>query len=53
MLLGPFLAKNFLTTVSPWIVTMEALAPRCAVLRDEGDPPWLPYLCGADGNRGS
>jgi fumarylacetoacetase len=38
--------------VSPWIVTMEALAPfRCAVRRDEGDPPWLPYLAGADGNR--
>jgi len=50
--LGPFLAKNFLSTVSPWIVTMEALAPfRCAVRRDAGDPPWLPYLCAADGNR--
>ena len=50
--LGPFLAKNFLSTVSPWIVTMEALEPfRCAVRRDAGDPPWLPYLCAADGNR--
>ena len=34
MPLGPFLAKNFLTTVSPWIVTMEALAPfRCPLPR--------------------
>ena len=31
--LGPFLAKNFATTISPWIVTLEALAPfRCAGL---------------------
>jgi len=37
--LGPFLAKNFLTTVSPWIVTLEALAPfRCALEREPGDP---------------
>jgi fumarylacetoacetase len=43
--LGPFLSKNFLTTVSPWIVTLEALAPyRCPVRRDAGDPPWLPHL---------
>ncbi len=44
--LGPFLAKNFLTTVSPWIVTMEALAPfRIAQPpRPEGDPQPLPYL---------
>jgi fumarylacetoacetase len=44
--LGPFLAKNFLTTVSPWIVTMEALAPfRIAQApRPEGDPKPLPYL---------
>lgn len=47
--LGPFLAKNFLTTVSPWIVTMEALAPfRCALPRTPEDPPALPYLCGPD-----
>src|SRR5205085_9023342 len=25
--LGPFLSKNFMTTISPWVVTMEALAP--------------------------
>ena len=38
--LGPFLAKNFLTTVSPWVVTMEALAPFRAPPRErpEGDP---------------
>ena len=44
--LGPFLAKNFLTTVSPWIVTAEALAPfRIAQPpRPEGDPKPLPYL---------
>lgn len=45
MPLGPFAAKNFLTTVSPWIVTAEALAPfRCAVRRGPDDPPWLPHL---------
>jgi len=45
MPLGPFLAKNFLTSVSPWIVTMEALAPfRCALPRTAEDPPTLPYL---------
>lgn len=44
--LGPFLAKNFLTTVSPWIVTAEALEPfRIAQpQRPEGDPLPLPYL---------
>jgi fumarylacetoacetase len=43
--LGPFLAKNFATTISPWIVTMEALAPcRTAWTRSEGDPQPLPYL---------
>ncbi|SFG14576.1 fumarylacetoacetate hydrolase [Novosphingobium sp. CF614] len=44
--LGPFLAKNFLTTVSPWIVTMEALAPfrRPQPPRPAGDPRPLPYL---------
>jgi len=44
--LGPFLAKNFATTVSPWIVTTEALAPyRVAPpARPEGDPAPLPYL---------
>jgi len=43
--LGPFLSKNFATSVSPWIVTMEALAPyRCAFDRPAGDPQPLPYL---------
>jgi fumarylacetoacetase len=44
--LGPFLAKNFATTVSPWVVTMEALAPFRAprAARPEGDPAPLPYL---------
>ena len=44
--LGPFLAKNFLTTVSPWIVTAEALAPfrSAQPARPEGDPTPLPHL---------
>jgi len=43
--LGPFLSKNFATTVSPWIVTMDALAPfRAPFERPAGDPPPLPYL---------
>jgi fumarylacetoacetase len=48
--LGPFLAKSFATTISPWVVTMEALAPfRCpAFARPEGDPRPLPYLDSPD-----
>ena len=43
--LGPFLAKNFATTISPWVVTLQALAPfRTAFVRPEGDPQPLPYL---------
>ena len=43
--LGPFLAKNFATTLSPWIVTLEALAPfREPFRRPDGDPAPLPYL---------
>ena len=44
--LGPFLAKSFATTISPWIVTLEALEPyRCpAFARAPGDPQPLPYL---------
>jgi fumarylacetoacetase len=43
--LGPFLSKNFASTLSPWIVTMEALAPfRVPYRRPEGDPAPLPYL---------
>ncbi|MBP7453545.1 MAG: fumarylacetoacetase [Ottowia sp.] len=46
--LGPFLSKNFASTISPWIVTMEALAPfRSAFAHPEGDPQPLPYLSGA------
>src|SRR5579872_4878276 len=48
--LGPFLGKNFATTVSPWVVTQEALAPfrTRAFARPDGDPPPLPYLTDAD-----
>ena len=43
--LGPFLAKNFASTISPWIVTLDALAPyRAAWSRDTSDPQPLPYL---------
>ncbi len=44
--LGPFLAKSFSTSLSPWVVTMEALAPfrTAAFVRAEGDPRPLPYL---------
>ncbi len=43
--LGPFLAKNFATTISPWVMTREALEPfRAPFSRPEGDPQPLPYL---------
>jgi fumarylacetoacetase len=44
--LGPFLAKSFATTISPWVLTAEALAPfrAPAFARPEGDPQPLPYL---------
>jgi fumarylacetoacetase len=43
--LGPFLSKNFATTISPWVVTLEALAPyRAPLQRPESDPQPLPYL---------
>ncbi|GAA59410.1 fumarylacetoacetase [Pseudoalteromonas sp. BSi20652] len=49
--LGPFLAKNFASTVSPWIVTTEALAPyRTSWTRNESDPQPMKYLESA-GNR--
>jgi fumarylacetoacetase len=46
--LGPFLGKSFATSLSPWVVTMEALAPfrTAAFARAEGDPAPLPYLFG-------
>ncbi|MGQ0677550.1 MAG: fumarylacetoacetase [Rhodospirillales bacterium] len=44
--LGPFLAKNFATTISPWVVTADALAPfrAPALSRPAGDPQPLPHL---------
>jgi len=46
--LGPFLAKNFASTISPWIVTLEALAPyRVGWTRAAEDPQPLPYLTSA------
>jgi fumarylacetoacetase len=44
--LGPFVSKSFATTVSPWIVTLEALAPFRGPTpkRDASDPAPLPYL---------
>ena len=50
--LGPFLSKSFATSVSPWIITMEALQPfRIPQLeRPPGDPAPLPYL-DSPGNR--
>lgn len=53
--LGPFLAKNLLTTVSPWVVMPEALAPfrTAAMAREAGDPPLFSYLADtADQQRG-
>jgi fumarylacetoacetase len=48
--LGPFLAKSFATTISPWIVTLEALAPfrSPAFARPADDPAPLPYLSAAE-----
>lgn len=49
--LGPFLAKNFASTISPWIVTMEALEPfRTQWNRAASDPQPMPYLS-SDANR--
>ena len=49
--LGPFLGKNFCTSISPWIVTLDALAPyRVPFERPAGDPQPLAYLQG-EGNR--
>ena len=43
--LGPFLAKNFASTISPWLVTMEALVPfRSSYSHPADDPQPLPYL---------
>jgi fumarylacetoacetase len=52
--LGPFLGKSFATTVSPWVVTLEALAPYRipAFQREQSDPVTLPYLTSTE-NRNS
>jgi fumarylacetoacetase len=53
--LGPFLSKSFATSISPWVVPMEALEPFrvAAFQRAEGDPAPLPYLSSAaDQQRG-
>jgi len=46
--LGPFLAKNFATSLSPWVVTLDALEPFRVppFVRASGDPEPLPYLDG-------
>ena len=46
--LGPFLSKSFATSVSPWVVTLDALAPyRCRTARPPADSPPLPHLASA------
>lgn len=49
--LGPFLAKSFATTISPWVVTLDALEPFRvpATARPPGDPQPLPYLTSSNG----
>jgi fumarylacetoacetase len=49
--LGPFLAKNFATSISPWVVTLDALAPYRVPARPRaaGDPAPLPHLASATG----
>ena len=42
--LGPFLGKNFGSTMSPWVVTLDALEPYRIPGPDQVDPPVLPYL---------
>ena len=44
--LGPFLSKSFITSISPWVVTAEALEPfrKAQPARPAGDPQPLPYL---------
>lgn len=48
--LGPFLSKSFATSISPWVVTMEALEPfrRSGEPRPESDPQPLPHLTGSE-----
>ncbi|MFN3235795.1 MAG: fumarylacetoacetase [Pseudomonadales bacterium] len=50
--LGPFLAKSFASTISPWVVTMEALAPfRAPFTRDPERAKPLPYLSSAQNSQ--
>ncbi len=51
--LGPFLAKSFATTISPWVVPLEALAPYRvpALVRSGDDPSPLPYLSSSSPDR--
>jgi len=42
--LGPFLAKNFATSISPWVITMEALEPFRTSGPKQTEPEPLPYL---------
>ncbi|MGW1346690.1 fumarylacetoacetase [Kribbella sp. NPDC002412] len=44
--LGPFLGKSFATSISPWVVSLDALAAAAVPLPPQ-DPPVLPYLAGA------
>jgi fumarylacetoacetase len=49
--LGPFLSKSFASTISPWIITLEALAPfRVPYARAPGEPRPLPYLHAPENN---
>lgn len=47
--LGPFTAKSFATTISPWVVPLDALAPFRVPAPPQTDPPPLPYLVPAGG----
>lgn len=42
--MGPFLGKSFGTTISPWIVTLDALEPFLVDGPDQSSPEPLPYL---------
>ena len=46
--LGCFNGKNFATTISPWVITPEALEPFKTNMEPQSDPELLPYLQGAD-----
>ena len=49
--LGPFLAKNFSSTISPWVVTLDALQPYQTVAPAQNDPEPLPYLKGSEARK--